>query len=140
MTSKLRQESRVATLIKSDLRENQDDGEISEQIRQQLMLVEHYNRMNDLGERELKVGTFAQWKPRLKNRTSPAYGAPVVVVSLLSPPHVEESFTSESVFFREELGLVIGMVDEDGDFVCVHVDGRRFQPADTIAPIGKREI
>jgi hypothetical protein len=79
-----------------------------------------------------KPGQLVQWKRAMKNRRNPPYGAPVIVVSVL----VDQTFEREikggagSTYFREPLTVLAGMVDKNGDFVCFHYDGRRFEPYD----------
>lgn len=84
-------------------------------------------RLHDGQERELRPGTLVQWKPNLKNRKSPEYGKPGIVVEVLSPPIIDATFDSGSTYFREPLGIIIGFIDEDGDFMTYHVDARRFE-------------
>lgn len=79
-------------------------------------------------EKSLRPGMLAQWKPGMKNRRTPDYGAPTVVVEVLEPPIVDSKFDSGSVYFREQLDLVLGFVDEDEEFYMLHYDSRRFEP------------
>lgn len=64
-------------------------------------------------EKSLQPGMLAQWKAGMKNRTSPDYGAPMIVVEVLEPPIIDTKFDSGSVYFRERLDLVLGFVDKD---------------------------
>ena len=79
-------------------------------------------------EKSLRPGMLAQWKPGMKNRRTPDYGAPMVVVEVLEPPIIDTKFDSGSVYFRERLDLVLGFVDEDDEFYMLHYDSRRFEP------------
>ena len=72
-------------------------------------------------------GDLVRWKPGLKNRNYPAYGEPVIIVSVLDSPVFDPSeLTAASPYFREPLSLIIGEV-VDKDFVEYHVDARRFE-------------
>ena len=76
-----------------------------------------------------RTGQLVQWKRGLKNRRTPAYGEPVVVVeSLARPVYDEEIKSGGNPYFREPLTLIAGELDKDGDFICFHYDGRRFEP------------
>lgn len=37
---------------------------------------------------------LAQWKPGMKNRNSPEYGEPNLVMGILDPQHIDTSFDS----------------------------------------------
>ena len=69
-----------------------------------------------------------KWKRDLKNRRRPAYDEPVIVIEVLRTPVFDERGESSSPYFREPLDVVLGLVDEDGDFICYHFDSRRFEP------------
>lgn len=77
---------------------------------------------------EFKPGQLVKWKPDLKNRRRPAYGEPAIVVEVLSQPVFAKSDDSSTPYFREPLDMVLGFIDEDGDFLCYHFDSRRFEP------------
>jgi len=85
------------------------------------------------GMRELLVshvdytkGDIVQWKDGLRNRAYPAYGEPVIVISLLESP-VFGSDDSGTPQFREPLDAILGWIDDDGDMICFHYDRRRFR-------------
>ncbi len=78
-------------------------------------------------QNEFKEGDLVKWKPGLKNRNYPAYGEPVIIVSVLDSPVFDPSeLTAASPYFREPLSLIVGEV-VDKDFVEYHVDARRFE-------------
>ncbi len=78
---------------------------------------------------QFQPGQLVQWKKGLKNKRTPEYGEPVVVVQVLAEAVYEQKETSAgSPYFREPLTLVAGEVDKDGDFLCFHYDARRFEP------------
>lgn len=73
-------------------------------------------------------GQIVQWKSGLKNRRLPEYGQPAIVMDVLNPPVYDTSKDlAGSNLFREPLTLVLGLHDSDGDFLCYHFDGRRFE-------------
>ena len=75
-------------------------------------------------------GQLVSWKQGMKNRRYPSYGVPVVVIEVLDPPVHERSNKggAGSSLFREPLSLVAGTIDNDGDLLCFHYDGRRMEP------------
>ena len=78
-------------------------------------------------EKALKTGMLVQWKPGMKNRNSPEYGEPRIVVELLEQPVLCTKFDSGSVYFREPLDLLLGSLDEEDEFCVLHYDSRRFE-------------
>lgn len=52
-------------------------------------------------EKSLQPGMLAQWKPGMKNRKTPDYDTPVIVVEVLEQPIIDTTFDSGSVYFRE---------------------------------------
>jgi hypothetical protein len=91
-------------------------------------------RLKACAARLVKAQTFSkgqlvQWKKGLKNKRTPAYGEPVIVVETLAQPVFDtETKSAGSPYFLEPLTLVAGELDNDGDFLCFHYDGRRFEP------------
>ena len=39
-----------------------------------------------------------------------------------------EKDDASTPYYREPLDVVLGLTDEDGDFLCFHFDSRRFEP------------
>lgn len=75
-------------------------------------------------------GEIVQWKSGLKNRRLPDYGEPAIVMEVLNPAVYDASKDMVgSNLFREPLTLILGLNDADGDFLCYHYDGRRFEVA-----------
>ena len=87
-----------------------------------------YERLNNGRERALRPGMLVQWKPGLKNRRHPEYGRPVIALELLVPPLIDTTFESGSSYFREPLGIVVGLLDEGVGLSAMYVDARRFEP------------
>lgn len=109
----------IGKLIQNlDLKENQNSFNISE-INNRFELftqIVHFNK-----------GDFVMWKDGLKNRLVPDYGQPVVVVDVLENPVITGSEETGSPYFSEPLSLIVGLIDEDNEFHCFHLDKRRFQ-------------
>jgi hypothetical protein len=78
-----------------------------------------------------RVGDIVRWKQGMKNRKRPAYGEPAIVVELLSEPVSDSTDESGSPYFRENLDVVLGVIDSDGDLITFHYDRRRFEPVTT---------
>jgi hypothetical protein len=79
-----------------------------------------------------KVGDVIRWKDRLKNKTIPPYGVPVVVVEVLPEPVLNSESSSGSKYFREPLDLVVALFmenDSGGEdtIEMFHFDSRRFE-------------
>lgn len=90
-------------------------------------LTSGYMRLTSGAEKSLQPGTLVQWKPDMKNRQTPEYGLPMVVVDVLAAPFLDTKFDSGSIYFREPLDLILGFIDEDGEFSTLHYDSRRFE-------------
>ena len=81
-----------------------------------------------------KAGQIVRWKRGLKNRKQPEYDQPAIVRMVLNPPIIDLfDGNTGSMYYREPLSLLIGTIDEYGDFFELHVDGRRFEPYPKIA-------
>ncbi|KZC42561.1 hypothetical protein RHOFW510R12_37605 [Rhodanobacter sp. FW510-R12] len=79
-------------------------------------------------EKSLQPGMLAQWKPGMKNRKTPEYDVPMIVVEVLEQSVIDATFESGSIYFRERLDIVLGFLDDDNDFCMLHYDSRRFEP------------
>lgn len=91
-------------------------------------LAASFQQFFDGAEKSLQAGLLAQWKPGMKNRKTPDYGEPMMVVEMLEQPIIDGTFESGSIYFRERLDIVLGFLDEDGEFGVLHYDSRRFEP------------
>ncbi|MDE1964089.1 MAG: hypothetical protein KGI42_09340 [Xanthomonadaceae bacterium] len=91
-------------------------------------LTASFLRFTSGTETSLQPGMLARWKPGMKNRTSPDYGAPMMVVEVLEQPIIDTTFDSGSIYFRERLDIVLGFLDADDEFCTLHYDSRRFEP------------
>lgn len=75
-----------------------------------------------------KRGDIIQWKGHMKNKRRPDYGVPMIVMEVMTPPIYDLEKDSGSPYFREILTIKAGCLDNDGDFIVFHYDGRRFEP------------
>lgn len=91
-------------------------------------LAASFLRFSNGAEKALQPGMLAQWKPGMKNRRTPDYDVPMMVVEVLEQPIVDATFESGSIYFRERLDIILGFLDEDDEFCMLHFDSRRFEP------------
>lgn len=77
---------------------------------------------------DFEVGQLVCWKEGLKHKKRPRQGEPAVVIGVLEEPILAPTDEPGSPYFREPLDLVLGVLDEDGDFMTFHYDSRRFEP------------
>jgi len=88
----------------------------------------HYEVFSNKEEQQIQKGMLVQWKPGLKNRKRPRPNEPAVVIDILATPFYDQENGSGTPYFREPMDLVLGMVDDDGEFIIFHYDARRFRP------------
>ena len=111
-----------------------EGGEGSAAASDPLDRAEDIARLKACAARLAKVHVFTKGqlirlKKGLKNKRNPAYGKPVIVVEVLEASVMDHDKDSAGTpYFREPLTIITGAVDTDGDFVCYHYDGRRFEP------------
>ena len=86
-------------------------------------------RESFLTPHDFQPGDLVVWKESLKNKMRPLPGEPAVVMDVLTKPIVDPVAGPGSVYFRERLDMVIGLLDDHQDFVLLHCDSRRFEPA-----------
>jgi hypothetical protein len=70
-------------------------------------------------------GQVVEWKPNMKHKRTEG---PFVVVDVIDPPVFDQDNNCGTPYFREPLDVVLGALDNDGDFLTYHFDSRRFQP------------
>jgi hypothetical protein len=80
---------------------------------------------------DFQPGQIVTWKKGMKNRRSPEYGEPAIVIEVLESPVLNPGDESGTPYFREPLDIVIGTLDADSDLLCFHYDSRRFEPFPT---------
>ena len=81
---------------------------------------------------DFKPGDLVQWKRNMKNKRRPEYGTPMIVIEVLKEPLYDAERDSGSAYFKEPLTVKAGSLDNDGDFIVFHYDGRRFEPYGTL--------
>lgn len=96
---------------------------IDEYIKQ---LIETNNSFSSKKD-EFKVGDLVVWKKGLKHKKVPAYNIPAVVVKILENPIIDEQAPIASPYYGEKLDFLLGILDDDGDFLCFHYDSQRFE-------------
>ncbi len=77
---------------------------------------------------QFSVGQIVKWKPNLKNRRRPRYNEPAVVVAILDKPFFDSTDDAGTTYFHEPLDLGLGVLGQNGDFLCYYFDSRRFEP------------
>ena len=92
---------------------------------QQQRLEKEYSSY--LKRQAFEVGQIVQWKPGLKNSRRPLYDQPLVVLEVLDSPIRDTKVATGSPYYREPLDIVLGLIDEDGDFLAFHFDSNRFE-------------
>lgn len=91
-------------------------------------LTASFLRFSSGAEKSLRPGVLAQWKPRMKNRRTPDYDIPMLVVGVLEQPIIDATFDSGSIYYRERLDIILGFLDENDELCMLHYDSRRFEP------------
>jgi len=87
-------------------------------------LRERYELLNTV--ENFEVGDIVTWKEGLRNKKHPEPGTVALVVKVFDEPLADSGAGAGSPYFNEPLGMVIGIIDDDGDFLCFHSDPRRF--------------
>jgi len=77
-------------------------------------------------EEHFEVGDIVTWKEGLRNKKHPEPGTAGIVVKILDDVLYDNHAGSGTPYFNEPLSIVIGIIDDDGDFMCFHTDSRRF--------------
>jgi hypothetical protein len=94
------------------------------------LLRERFHQLKEV-RHTLRAGMIVTWKPGLKNRRCPAYGAPAVALEILSTP-LHDTDEAGSTYFREPLDIIIGLFldsgEHRGDFLVFHANSQRYQP------------
>lgn len=76
---------------------------------------------------DFKVGDIVKWKQNLKNKSIPEYDEPAIVLALLDEPLMDSTKEAGSIYFREPLDIVLGVLSND-EMMCYHYDKRKFEP------------
>ena len=81
-----------------------------------------------LESHEFKVGDLVKWKEGLKNKKRPYSDQPAIVIQLLEQPLIErQGEESGSPYYREPLDIILGLFDDDDEFLIFYYDKRRFE-------------
>jgi hypothetical protein len=116
-------EDMVKKLISSEPKHNWGDPSIVEERRK--IIVESF-KVFEAGI-EFSVGQVVKWKERMKNKKTPDYGEPVIVVKILEKPITDTQDTPGSAYYNEELDVLLGSIGSDGNFRVFHFDSHRFE-------------
>ncbi len=87
-----------------------------------------YEKLTNGDEKKLKPGDLAMWKPGLMNRKIPKRDEPVIVIDVLDVPVIDNTQESGSTYFHEQLNMLAGRIDGNGDLVCYYYELNRFMP------------
>jgi hypothetical protein len=86
-----------------------------------------YKKLLDI--HEFKVGDLVKWKEGLKNKKRPHLNQPAIVIELLGEPLRErQGEEAGSPYYREPLDIILGLFDDDHEFMMFYYDKRRFEP------------
>ena len=116
-------ESEIAEMLKERFRNRKIEN-----------VPEHINKLRSARlvfdkSYEFKLGDLVVWKKGLKNKIRPSLNEPAIVMQLLDTPLSNPNKQDfGSPYFNEPLDLVLGLINENGDFVLFHYDKRRFEP------------
>ena len=82
-----------------------------------------------LTKHSFKPNQLVRWKEGLKNKAVPEYNEPAIVWEILPKPICDHAKGpgAGSRYLNEPLDMVLGVMDE-GEFVLLHYDSRRFEP------------
>ena len=78
---------------------------------------------------EFAIGDLVRWKSGLVSHKIPAEGQTAIVTEVLDEPLRDDTESVTAPYFSPKYDLKIGVMD-NGDFIEVHVDSRRFEPAE----------
>ena len=90
-------------------------------------LMKKYEKFIEDHKPEFTPGKKVCWKEGLKNRRFPRDGHPAIVVKVLPDPIDNPEQNAGSPYFKEQLDIVLGFLDEDEDFLTYYYDSRRFE-------------
>jgi hypothetical protein len=104
-------------------------GELSDKAKKAMRQITERFKVYDGGE-QLHVGDIVKWKSGMRNRRFPTMESVAIVTKVYDEPIFDPKGTeSGSPSFREPLSVVLGIIDEDDDFVEFHYDANRFELA-----------
>jgi len=119
----------LQSLQKEREKEKSEKTTVSEKEAKAIRLISDRFKSYD-NNTELKVGDIVKWKAGMRNRRFPAQDGIAIVTKVYPSPIYDEKYKdSGSPQFHDPMTVVLGVIDEDGDFVEFHYDGSRFEPA-----------
>jgi|JFJP01.1.fsa_nt_gi hypothetical protein len=100
-------------------------------LKEKTTLLKEYLQLL-LKTNKFEVGQIVKWKKgsqnSLQNKEFPLDDQEAIVVSVLDKPFEDNQSECDSPYFKEQLDLILGLVDKDGDFITCYFDSRRFEP------------
>ena len=87
-------------------------------------LLDRFQLLNTV--ENFEVGDIVTWKEGLRNKKHPEAGSVAIVVKVFDEPMFDACAGAGSPYFNEPLTFLVGIIDDDGDFLCFHSDSRRF--------------
>lgn len=116
-------ETEIVEMLKERFRNRQIEN-VPEHISKLRRAKEMFDKVYDFIPGDLVV-----WKKGLRNKARPALNEPAIVMQILDTPLRDQNKQdSGTPYFNEPLDLVLGLIDEDGEFALFHYDKRRFEP------------
>ncbi len=107
-----------------------DNGSGNLSIKEKLQLLKECKDSFNL-KHSFKLGDIVKWKPYLKNRTIPDYEEPMIVLEILENPIFDKEEGPNSSYYNEPLDIILGIIDEEDEFISLHFDSRKIQPFKT---------
>jgi len=126
-------EDKLCVLLQTLQKEREEKGKadksLSEKEAKAIRVISDRFKSYEGGS-ELKVGDIVKWKAGMRNRKFPSQDGIAIVTKVYPQPIYDEKFKdSGSPQFHDPMTVVLGVIDEDGDFVEFHYDGARFEHA-----------
>jgi hypothetical protein len=116
-------ETEIAEMLRERFR-NRKIENVPEHISKLRLAREGFDKVYDF-----KSGDLVVWKKGLRNKARPSPTEPAIVMQILEAPlRDKDKQDSGTPYFNEPLDLVLGLIDDDGDFALFHYDKRRFEP------------
>jgi hypothetical protein len=123
MAEEKKLETEIAEMLRERFR-NRKIENVPDHISKLRAAKDGFNKVYDF-----KPGDLVIWKQGLRNKAKPAFNEPAIIMQILETPlRDEDKQDSGTPYFNEPLDLVLGLIDEEGDFTIFHYDKRRFEP------------
>jgi hypothetical protein len=108
-------------------------AQIASNQKKEVIVEEHIKLLVEISksfstkQNVFKVGDLVVWKKGLKHKKVPNYSIPAVVIEVLDSPIIDNQAPIASPYYGEKLDLLLGILDDDNDFLCFHYDSQRFE-------------